>query len=53
MISQAITTVEAYLDAFATRDMECILSPFAPDAPGRSGGITRTHLGEPLTTTPT
>ncbi|MGW3666718.1 nuclear transport factor 2 family protein [Streptomyces sp. NPDC005141] len=32
MTSQAITTVEAYFDAFGTRDMERVLSHFPPDA---------------------
>ncbi|MBO4257221.1 nuclear transport factor 2 family protein [Streptomyces griseorubiginosus] len=32
MTSQAIVTVEAYLDAFGARDMEHILSLFSPDA---------------------
>lgn len=32
MTSQAITTVEAYLDAFGARDTERILSHFAADA---------------------
>ncbi|MFD9195926.1 nuclear transport factor 2 family protein [Streptomyces phaeochromogenes] len=93
MTSEAILTVEAYFDALGTREMERILSHFAPDAtwtiPGdpaltpwagrRTGpeeirqsltaffadglitdyrvfedslGITRTCLGEPLSTTP-
>ncbi|MFF3851026.1 nuclear transport factor 2 family protein [Streptomyces sp. NPDC002328] len=100
MTSEAIATVEAYFDAFGTRDLERILAHFAPDAtwtvPGdpaltpwagsRTGpeeirrsltasemilrftvtdglitdyrvfedslGITRTHLGEPLTELP-
>ncbi|GGQ66558.1 nuclear transport factor 2 family protein [Streptomyces asoensis] len=32
MTSEAIATVEAYLRAFGTRDMQRILSHFAPDA---------------------
>ncbi|MEU4466824.1 nuclear transport factor 2 family protein [Streptomyces sp. NPDC024017] len=32
MTSEAIATVEAYFEAFGTRDMERILSHFAPDA---------------------
>ncbi|MER7930743.1 nuclear transport factor 2 family protein [Streptomyces sp. NPDC096057] len=32
MTSEANTTVEAYLDAFGTRDMERVLSHFPPDA---------------------
>ncbi|MBE8473832.1 nuclear transport factor 2 family protein [Streptomyces justiciae] len=32
MTSQAIVTVEAYLDAFGARDMEHILSHFSPEA---------------------
>ncbi|MFF5307957.1 nuclear transport factor 2 family protein [Streptomyces massasporeus] len=32
MNSEAIATVEAYFEAFGTRDMERILSHFAPDA---------------------
>jgi len=69
MTSQAVTTVEAYLDAFGARDTERILSPFAADATWThftvtdglitdyrvfedSLGITRAHLGEPLTAAP-
>ncbi|MEU0073508.1 nuclear transport factor 2 family protein [Streptomyces sp. NPDC006332] len=32
MISEAIATVEAYFEAFGTRDMERVLSHFTPEA---------------------
>ncbi|MEH0587075.1 nuclear transport factor 2 family protein [Streptomyces sp. B21-106] len=32
MTSEAIATVEAYFDAFGTRDMERVLSHFTPEA---------------------
>lgn len=68
MTSQAVTTVEAYWDAFGARHGADPL-PFAADATWThftvtdglitdyrvfedSLGITRAHLGEPLTAAP-